>query len=70
MEKGKENSVTQNINLPESVSAPVAEGDVLGSITYTCDGVEIGRTDLIAGESVEKIGFFSLFYRMLCEAIF
>ncbi len=70
VEKGKENSVTQNIELPESINAPVAEGDVLGSITYTCDGEEIGKTELRAGESVEKIGFFSLFYRMLCEAIF
>lgn len=40
------------INAPESVTAPVTKGDVLGSVTYKYDGSVLGRTDIIAQNSV------------------
>ncbi len=38
----------------EEFEAPIAAGDVLGYVTVSYAGVELGRTDLIAGEGVER----------------
>ena len=40
--------------LNESIKAPIAKGDVLGSVTYTYMGKELGKTDLVAGNDVER----------------
>lgn len=42
-----------SLKLNEIISAPIAEGDVLGKITYTIDGIEYS-SDLIASHSVEE----------------
>ena len=47
------NSVTQEIELKQSVSAPVQKGDVLGSVTLKFSGEEIAKVDLVATSSVE-----------------
>lgn len=57
-------SVEQHISVEESVSAPVKKGDVVGSVTYLSDGKEIGKVDIVATESVDKISFFGLLGRM------
>ena len=41
------------ISLNDEISAPISEGDVLGRVSYTIDGVSY-TTDLIAASSVEK----------------
>ena len=41
------------INLNENLSAPICEGDVLGSATYEIDDIDY-TTDLIASHDVEK----------------
>lgn len=40
--------------LDGSIKAPISKGDVLGKITYTYNGKELGTTELIAGNDVEK----------------
>ena len=40
---------------------------MLGHIVYLIDGNEIGRTELIAGENVEKAGFVDFFKKALEE---
>ena len=52
------NSIERSVEYNEAVPAPVQKGDVVGRIVYTLDGSEIGATDLIASESVEKASFF------------
>lgn len=44
-------------SLPESVEAPVAAGDKLGTITIRYDGVEYGTLDMVAADSVERSEF-------------
>ena len=41
----------------KKILAPVRKGDVVGSIVYTLDGNEIGRSDIIAKRGVQKAGF-------------
>lgn len=47
------NSITQDIELRSNVSAPVNQGDVLGSVTLKFSGEEITTVDLVATSSVE-----------------
>ena len=52
---GSDSSVTQKIyNLPESVAAPVHQGDVVGSVTLVLAGESIGTVDLLAGQDIER----------------
>lgn len=50
-------AIERELELEGPVEAPVAEGDVLGYLVYTLGGEELGRSAVIAGESVEKAGF-------------
>ena len=65
MKKGSEKSVTYTLELPETVSAPVRMGDVIGKIVYRSGEEIIGEADILACESVDKISFWGLFARMI-----
>ena len=44
----------RQLDLPESVEAPLEEGQVLGTVTLTYNGQEYGKVDLVANSSVER----------------
>ena len=44
----------QTFNLPESLAAPVTQGEVVGSVTISIEGEEVGTVDLIAGSNVSR----------------
>ncbi len=53
--KGRDLSgVEKKIQLPDEVTAPVAEGEVVGKTVYYLDGQEIGTSDIVYFQSVEK----------------
>lgn len=52
-DQADENSIVQEIDLKENVSAPVAKGEKLGTVTLKFSGEEIAKVDLIATSSVE-----------------
>lgn len=60
LKKGEDKNIEQTINLKENISAPVAQGQKVGEIVYTLNGVEVGRTNIVAESSVEKKTFFSI----------
>lgn len=64
MKKGSEKSVTYTVELPDTVAAPIAEGDIIGKVVYRCGETVIGECDVTATESVDKISFWGLFARM------
>lgn len=41
-------------DVPESVAAPVAAGDVIGTVTLVLQGETLGTVDLLAGTDVER----------------
>ncbi|MEG2672928.1 MAG: serine hydrolase [Ruthenibacterium sp.] len=66
----------QEFNVPESLNAPIKQGDVVGSVTVKLSGEVIGTVDLISGQDVHrnsllyafsKIGGFfkSTYFRVL-----
>ena len=46
--------------LPESVSAPVKAGDVIGELSVSSGGTEVARVPLCAAQDVPRLGFFGL----------
>ncbi len=72
LKKSEQGKVERSINLPQAVEAPVRAGDVIGSVVYKIGDREIGRTDILASEAVERLNFgnaFLLFLRK-CTQIF
>lgn len=47
------------------VKAPIAQGSKVGELFYILDGKEVGRTDLIASEAVEKASIHMMLQRMM-----
>ncbi len=60
IEKGQNKDIEQIIELPDIVSSPITKGDILGNITYTLNGEEIGKVNVIAENSIERIGLVSM----------
>lgn len=69
LKKGQEAGVEQSVYLPEKLEAPVKAGDVLGRVTVTLSGGEIGGYDIVAAEDVPRMGLFEALKTLLLEAI-
>lgn len=63
--KGQDKNIVQDIKLEDSVSAPIAQGQKLGTITYSIEGGESQTVDLIAKEEVSKITLWNI-----CKEVF
>lgn len=56
--KGRDLSrIEKKINLPQEVTAPVKEGEVVGEMLYYLDGEKIGKSDIVYFQSVEKAAY-------------
>ena len=60
IKKGEESGITYEINLNESVQAPISQGQILGTIKYTLNGTELASINLVAETSVDKIQLFNM----------
>lgn len=61
--------ITQSTALQESLSAPVARGDVGGVLTLYKDGRELQTVDLVAAADVPKGGLFRTWKKLLHMAL-
>lgn len=69
LKKGQEAGVEQSVYLPEKLEAPVKAGDILGRVTVTLSGGEIGGYDIVAAEDVPRMGLFEALKKLLLEAV-
>lgn len=60
VKKGSAGDVEVNVTLPEELTAPVAEGEIIGRAEYSIAGESIGCVDIAAGMAVEKKGFLAM----------
>ncbi len=67
--KGKAGAVEKKITLPDNLTAPVREGDRVGEVEYLLDGEVIGKIDVIALESADKIGYWGVLLGILKKAV-
>ncbi len=61
IKKGGDKDITYDISLPESIQAPVSEGDRVGKIIYKRDGKRIAEYPITAAEQVDEISFWQIF---------
>ncbi|MGB4565098.1 MAG: D-alanyl-D-alanine carboxypeptidase family protein [Dethiobacteria bacterium] len=64
-----ENRLEQVFSLPDSVKAPVEKGTPLGSVQVKLEGETLAEMELLAGDSVEKLGFFASLWRSIGDSI-
>ena len=60
IKKGEESSITYEINLNDSAQAPISQGQKLGTITYSLNGNILSTIDLVAENSIDKIGLLNM----------
>ena len=65
LEKGDISKIKTVTELTEGVAAPVKKGDVIGTVTYKCGETVIGKANVVANEDGEKMGFFTMMWKIL-----
>ena len=68
IEKNRKNDLTVRVTLPELVSAPVQQGQRLGTMTVYAGEEVLRETPLVAAEAVERQSWGDLFQLMLRRA--
>ena len=68
--KGKASAVQSTLSLPERLSAPLEQGQIVGKIEYTLDGTVLGSADITAQANVPKISFWGVWQRLLAQLLF
>lgn len=63
-------TVEKEIQMEETLEAPVVTGDVLGYLVYRLDGAEIGRIPIVASADVAKAGFFDYWKKVWKKVAF
>lgn len=70
---GDWSALVKTYDIPESVDAPLAKGQEIGTMTLTLNGTEIGTVALVAGADVERnslLYFFRLVEEFLMSTYF
>ena len=65
VDKAKRSAITSEVTLEESVEAPVAQGQRLGTLTIRAGEEILAEVPLVAQEAVEKLSFVDLMTRVL-----
>ena len=60
---GEEKRISMKLELPEAIPAPIRTGQKVGRVTYELGRNKLGGADLVAAESVKKLGFFQSLIR-------
>ena len=64
IEKARQKELSAVYELPEKVDAPVAAGQLLGTLRYVAGNETIASVPISAAESVERIGAGELWVRL------
>lgn len=65
LRSGQASGLSLELALPESVDAPILQGDVLGTVQVLLDGQIIARLNCVAAHDVPRPGFIEGLYRIL-----
>ena len=67
--KGEGKGITQTVDIPESLTAPVRKGDIVGKVVFTLNGEELASFDVTANDDVEEKSFGSILGLLLHSLI-
>ncbi len=69
LDKGDKNKVEKIYEIPESISAPIKKGDVIGSVKYKIGDKIIGESEIYVKEEIEKITIIDLMWKILSNIL-
>lgn len=55
--KGQSSNITTTVALPESIQAPINQGDKIGEVIFSLNNETLGTVNLIADSSIRKLNF-------------
>lgn len=58
--KGQDSKISQEINIPDSVQAPINKGDKIGEVNYYYDNELLATVDVVSDKDVKKNSFVSM----------
>ncbi len=65
VKKSEVSKIEKIYSIPDAVNAEITAGEPLGAVEYMLNGEKIGEAKIYSKESVEKIGFLSLWKRVI-----
>lgn len=63
-------NISQKLDIPEKIAAPISKGQLIGELIITQDGRTLAQFDLTAASSVKKAGWWTLFKRTASQMFF
>ncbi len=69
VEKAALSKIAAEIEIPDTVGAPIKKGDKIGTLTYKNGDTVIGSADIVADEDVARISFLTVLPRILKRMI-
>lgn len=67
LNKGSSSNISQQLNIPDSISAPVYAGQKVGEIIYSSDNNELARCDVVSENFIDKISFMALAQKLYLQ---
>ena len=64
-EKNTVAQIKANIELPNTLEAPIEKGQRIGTVTYSVNGEVIAKSEIFAVESISKISFLDIWLRIV-----
>lgn len=64
LRRGSDSAVTQEIEIAETLTAPVLKGDIIGFVHIKNEGEEIGTIPILASETSEKMTIWIALWRI------
>ena len=64
LKKQSANNIIEETFVPQEIVAPIEKNDVIGTISYSLDGLPIASVNLIAEKSINKISFINSFKKI------
>ena len=65
VDKGQRNDVTVQVQLEETVTAPVSQGQKLGTMTVRCGEQILAQMPMVAKEAVPRLSWWQIFIQVL-----
>ncbi len=65
LKKGQKDKLDRTVSMVPDLTSPVKAGEIIGIVTFTIEGREVGKAELVAAIDVPKATFVKLFFRMM-----
>ena len=60
IKKGLYKDISQTVEIPDIIEAPITEGQILGTVSYTLNDQEVGKVNIVAEKSIDKISTYNM----------